>query len=432
VSRPPRPIRVALLGLGTVGREVARGLVERAAELRSRAGGRAVELVAVGVRDPGRRREVQLPAHVRVTDDLRSLAEDPAVDAVVELIGGQRPAADIVATALRRGAAVVTANKALLAREGPRLEAVTRECGGMLRFEAAVGGGIPVLGPLASDLSANAISSISGIVNGTTNYILGQILERGQAYEVVLAEAQALGYAEADPSADVEGDDAADKLVLLVRLAFGGWLDRESIVRRLPTVRGTSAPGILSIHPGELEAAAVLDSRLKLLATARRGAGGSAVEASVVPTVVSADSALGTTDGARNRIEVQADLVGMVGFDGPGAGGAPTSSAVLADVLAVARGAGSTWGDLPPPVPVSVAGAGLAAARLDRPRSWFAYLPGVSPGDVPTAIAASAVEGPRGTALLSRPIAVRDLQEALGDVLAEGADAGLYPLQEAA
>jgi homoserine dehydrogenase len=430
VSRRSAPLRVALLGLGTVGREVARGLVARSPAFAG-AGVSPFELVAVGVRDPHRRRGFDLPAHVQLTADLAGLAADPSVDLVVELIGGQRPAGEFIGAALARGAAVVTANKALLARDGARLEAMTRECGAVLRFEAAVGGGIPVLGPLAADLAGNEIAAIRGIVNGTTNYILGQILERGQAYEEVLAEAQALGYAEADPTADVEGEDAADKLVILVRLAFGGWLERNAVVRRLPTVRGTAGPGIVSIRPGELEAAAVFDGRLKLLATARRFDRGTVV-ASVVPTFVEADTVLGTTDGARNRIEVDAEPVGEVGFDGPGAGGAATSSAVLGDMLAIARGAGSTWADLPPPVAVSVPGSGLAAAQLDRPRSWFAHLPGLSPGDVPAAVAASAIEGPRGTAFLSRPIAVRDLQRALSSVLDSGTDANLYPLLEAA
>jgi homoserine dehydrogenase len=431
VSRPLLPLRVALLGLGTVGREVARGLVEREEHLAARSGGRRVELAAIGIRDPGRRRDVDIPAHVRLTGDLAAVAADPGIDVLIELIGGESPAAELVGAALERGAAVVTANKALLARHGERLERMARECGAVLRFEAAVGGGIPVLGPLASDLSGAAIASVSGIVNGTTNYILGQILERGQPYAEVLGEAQALGYAEADPRADLEGEDATDKLVILARLAFGGWLDRETIPRRLPTVRGLGAPGILSVRPEELDAAAVLDGSLKLLATARRAVGAQ-IEASVVPTVVPAASALGATNGARNRIEVQAEPLGMVGFDGPGAGGGPTSSAVLADLLAVARGAGSTWASLAPPTRVSVPGTGLAAGRLDRPRTWFAYLPQVGAGEVPGSVTASAVEGPRGTAFISRPIAIEELRGILATVLDPATDAGLYPWHEAA
>lgn len=431
MSRPSAPLRVALLGLGTVGREVARGLTETRELLESRAG-RAVQLVAVGVRDPSRRRGLDLPAPVLLTDDLASLASDPAVDVVVELLGGLSPAAELVLGALRRGAAVVTANKALLARIGPQLESAARECRAPLRFEAAVGGGIPILGPLAADLSANTVSSVVGIVNGTTNYILGEIERRGLAYASVLAEAQALGYAEADPRADVEGDDAADKLVLLTRLAFGGWLDREAIVRQLPTVRGLGGPGITSVRPEELDAAAVLDGTLKLLAAARRGRAGASVEASVVPTMVAADSALGVTGGVRNRIEVRAEPVGTVGFDGPGAGGSATSSAVLGDIVAIARGEGSTWAGLAPPTTLAAAGGGLAAGGLDGPRTWFAYLPGVSAKALPGAISATAVDGPRGTAFLSRPIAVEELRRGLADALEATRDAALYPLHEAA
>jgi homoserine dehydrogenase len=431
VSRPPAPLRVGLLGLGTVGREVARDLTERGEHLDGRTG-RNVQLVAVGVRDSSRRRGVDLPATVRLTDDLASVASDPAVDLIVELLGGLSPAGELVLGALRRGAAVVTANKALLARNGPQLESAARECEATLRFEAAVGGGIPILGPLAADLSANTVSSVVGIVNGTTNYILGEIKGRGLPYASVLAEAQALGYAEADPRADVEGDDAADKLVLLARLAFGGWLERDAVVRQLPTVRGLGGPGITSVRPEELDAAAVVDGTLKLLAAARRGRASTSVEASVVPTIVPAESPFGVTNGVRNRIEVRAEPVGTVGFDGPGAGGSATSSAVLGDILAIARGEGSTWAGLAPPTQLSALGAGLAAAGLDQPRTWFAYLPGVSANALPTSLSATAVDGPRGTAFLSRPIAVEELRRGLAAVLEPTRDAALYPLHEAA
>jgi homoserine dehydrogenase len=421
---------VALLGLGTVGREVARGLIETGGRLSARAGGRPIELVAVGVREPGRRREIDLPATVRLTDDLGSLADDGAVEVLVEVLGGQSPAGELIIAALERGATVVTANKALLARRGEQLETISRECGATLRFEAAVGGGIPVLAPLAADLAANAVTSVTGIVNGTTNYILGEIQARGLPYAQVLAEAQALGYAEADPRADVEGDDAADKLVILSRLAFGGWIDRDSVVRQLPTVRGLGGPGITSVRPEELDAAAVVDGTIKLLAIGRRGPEPGTVEASVVPMVVPAGSALAVTDGVRNRIEVRAEPVGLIGLDGPGAGGAATSSAVLGDVLAAVRGEGSTWAGLQAPVRLSAAGKGLAAAQLDRPRTWFAYLSGVSVRELPGELSASAVEGPHGTAFLSRPIAVEELRRELATILRPGADAALYPLQE--
>jgi hypothetical protein len=218
--------------------------------------------------------------------------------------------------------------------------------------------------------------------------------------------------------------------LLLVRLAFGGWLDRDAVVRQLPTVRGLGGPGITSVRPDELDAAAVVDGTLKLLAAARRGRVAGLFEASVVPTVVRAGSPLGVTDGVRNRIEVAAEPVGTVGFDGPGAGGSATSSAVLGDILAIARGEGSTWARLPPPTQLAPAGAGLAAAGLDRPRTWFAYLSGVAANDVPGSIRASAIEGPRGTAFLSRPVAVEELRRELAGVLQPTQDAALYPLHE--
>ena len=428
---PAPPLRIALLGLGTVGREVARGLLERADELGETAG-RDLRLVAVGVREPGRPRGVELPGKVRRTDDLGALAADPDVDVVVELLGGLEPSGTLVREALRSGHAVGTANKALLARHGEELEQLARTCQMPLRFEAAVGGGTPVLGPLARDFAGSRIRSVYGIVNGTTNYILDRIREMSAPYEEVLSEAQALGFAEADPRGDVEGDDAVHKLVILVRLAFGGWLDPDTILRRLPQVRGDGRPGITSIRHEDLDAAAALDWTTKLLACARPGAEPATVVASVAPTLVPRLTALGETAGVRNRIEVEAEPVGMVGFDGPGAGGPATSSAVLSDIVAIAQGRGSTWGALPPSVPLSIAGAGLAGAGLDQPRTWFAYLPGVSETKVPRSVTSSAVGGPNGTALLSRPIRVERLRELLCDVLPPGVDSTLYPLLEAA
>jgi homoserine dehydrogenase len=337
------PLRVALLGIGTVGREVARGLVGRPDELAAAAGGRRLELVAIGVRDPGRSRGVDLPGRVERTADLAALATAPDVDVVVELLGGLEPAGALVARALESGKQVVTANKALLARRGAELEACAREVGAALRFEAAVAGGVPILSPLASDLAANRWSALRGIVNGTTNYLLTLMAEEGRGYDEVLVDAQARGYAEADPSADVEARDPADKLAILCRLCFGGWPDVDAIPRT----------GITAVSAGAIGAARERGLTVKLLARAERR--GERLLASVAPTCLPASSALGRTNGVTNRIEVTGEPVGTVAFEGPGAGGAATSSAVLGDLVALARGAGSTWAGQPVAVELRLA-----------------------------------------------------------------------------
>jgi homoserine dehydrogenase len=238
---------------------------------------------------------------------------------------------------------VVTANKALLARQGVELEACSRQRSAPLRFEAAVAGGVPLLAPLARDLAANRWSQLAGIVNGTTNHILTAMTEEGRAYPEVLADAQARGYAEADPSGDVEGRDAADKLTLLCRLAFGAWIDVDRIPRAAP---GSSEPGITGVTAAEIAEAAGQGLVLKLIAAASRTDG--RLAASVRPTAVAAGSPLGSTGGVTNMVVLRGEPIGEVRFAGPGAGGAATSSAVLGDLLAIARGEGSTWAALPP------------------------------------------------------------------------------------
>ena len=358
------PLRVGLLGLGTVGREVARGLLERGPELAAVAGGREMRLAAVGVRDPGRDRGLRLPREVRRTDDLASLVTSSAVDVVVELVGGLEPAGELVVAALDAGKSVVTANKALLARRGAALEAHARRVGATMRFEAAVAGGVPILGPLAADLAANRWDSVSGIVNGTTNFILTAMAEEGWAYADALRQAQAAGLAEADPRADVEGLDAADKLAILARLAFGAWPDVAAIRRAPPTTEGDGAPGITGVTSEVIEAAADLGLVIKLIAQARRGRAGS-LEASVLPTAVPVDSALGRAEGVTNLVVLQGEPLGRLTMRGPGAGGLPTSSAVLGDLVAVARDQGSTWAGLAPAeaLPAAAVRDGLAGAR---------------------------------------------------------------------
>jgi homoserine dehydrogenase len=346
-------LRVAVLGAGTVGREVVRALMERAGEL-TVDGRPALELTGVAVRDVDAAAARGLPAGL-LTDAPAHLVASGGADVVVELMGGDEPARTLIAAALGAGIPVVTANKHVLAHHGAELEAIARRTGAALRFEASVGGGIPVLGPLARDLAGNRVTEVRGIVNGTTNYILSAMTGEGRDYGDVLAAAQAAGYAEADPSGDVEGIDAANKLVILARLAFGAWLDPDAIPRSDPAGPGHGRPGITGVSATDIAAAAASSEVVKLLATAARDAAGG-IDAGVLATRVPADSPLGRTGGVLNRIEIDAEPVGTVAFAGPGAGGPATSSAVLGDLLAVAAGAGSTWAGLPPAT--SLAGAG--------------------------------------------------------------------------
>ena len=286
-------------------------------------------------------------------------------------MGGDEPAQTLIAAALSMGKAVVTANKHVIAHHGAELEAIARRTGAALRFEAAVGGGIPVLGPLASDLAGNRIERVRGIVNGTTNFILTAMTDEANPldYAAALAEAQRLGYAEADPAGDVEGLDAVNKLVILARLAFDRWLDPETIPTRPDGADGPAGPGITTVSLADQADAREAGRIIRLLATASIDAGG-AVSAAVLPTALARDSALGRTAGVRNRIEIDAVPVGRVGFDGPGAGGAATSSAVLGDLIAIARAAGSTWGPRPPAPPTRDAAARRARrARSSTPRA---------------------------------------------------------------
>jgi homoserine dehydrogenase len=414
VSRSP--LRVGVLGAGTVGREVALGLLMFADRLAAH-GGAGLELVSVAVRDVDAARVRGLPPDL-LTDAPAHVVADPAIDVVVELIGGEEPARTLVSAALAAGKPVVTANKHLLAHHGFELEAAARRTAAALRFEAAVGGGTPILGPLASDLIANRIDSVRGILNGTTNHILSAMAVGDGTYEAVLRDAQQRGYAEADPSADVEGRDAVNKLVVLARLAFGEWLDPACVVDRPPAARssGVGQPGITGVTAAELEGAAALGLGIRLLAVATRNEDGD-ITASVVPTAVPADSPLGRTGGVRNRIEVRGEPVGSVGFDGPGAGGAATSSAVLADLAAIARGAGSTWGGLPPAGRSSSSPA--AADVTTWTRRWFAFLPGVAKARLP---AESSVELPTGTAIRTPFLRVDELPNSL--------DVPWYPIDD--
>ena len=242
-----------------------------------------------------------------------------------------------------------------------------------LRFEAAVGGGTPVLSPIAADLAANRVRAVRGIVNGSTNYVLTAMAEGGGEFEAALRRAQELGYAEADPATDVEGRDAADKLAILVRLAFGAWPDVARLRRSPPGSEGDAAPGITGVTARVVEAAARNGLRMRLVASAERGEDG-CVRASVLPSAVPDGSALGRTSGVENRVEVEAEPVGRVAFVGPGAGGASTSSAVVGDLLAIAAGRGSTWGTLPRADRLPDE---LLVDGLDRSRRWLVPDPSI-------------------------------------------------------
>ena len=350
-----------MLGLGTVGAAVARRLIDDGwrRDMAAR-GTEPPELVAVGVRAPDRSRGIDLPRSVRLTDDLPALTAAADVDVVVELVGGLRPAGDVIDAALAAGKSVVTANKYLLAERGPALEAAARHSGAALRFEAAVAGGIPILAPIARDLAANRIDRLRGIVNGTTNFILTAMAEEGRSYADVLADAQAKGYAEADPSADVEGRDAVHKLVLLTRLAFGAWVQPSGIGR----------VGITGVSADDVASAAADGLVLKLIASAERTATaeGNRLAGFVEPCAVPHTSTIGSTHGVTNIVEVTGAPVGRVVFQGPGAGGDATASAVLGDLLALARGEGSTWAALPEAPPVGQLDDGAAHARR-----WHGY-----------------------------------------------------------
>ncbi|HEX2294243.1 MAG TPA: homoserine dehydrogenase [Actinomycetota bacterium] len=318
-----RPVRVGLLGCGVVGGATASILRRHAAELERRAGA-LVELVRVAVRDTAKVRAVDLPAGI-VTDDPWEVVKDPSVDVVVETIGGIDPARDLVLEALAAGKHVVTANKELIATHGRELlEAAGRSRADVL-FEAAVGGGIPVVRSIKESLAGDKLVRVTGILNGTTNFILTRMSENGMSFADALAEAQALGYAETDPTADVEGHDAASKLAILATLAFGARVAGSDVRRQ----------GIATVTAEDVAAAHDLGYEVKLLAVAELDEGQVAVR--VHPAMVPKTHPLASVREVFNAVFVEGEEVGELMLLGRGAGGSATASAVVGDVVEIAR-----------------------------------------------------------------------------------------------
>ena len=315
-------VGVGLLGLGVVGGRVFDELRRNSASLARRAGC-DLALRAVAVRNVDARR-AQIDGCADLTDDPLALCSRPDVDIVIELIGGESPARECIAAALRAGKSVVTANKEVIAKHGPQLLALARQHGVELRYEASVGGGIPILGVLQRELRANDIRCVRAIINGTTNYMITEMSQRGASYDEALQQAQTLGYAEADPTNDVEGIDAAYKLAILASLAFHAPISPDHVHRE----------GIRSLSARDFRHAADLGYTIRMLATARRTEHG--IDLRVHPTLIPAHDPMARVDGVLNAVAVEGDPLGAVVLEGPGAGPGPTASAVLADLLDIA------------------------------------------------------------------------------------------------
>ena len=322
-----KKVRIGLLGLGTVGAGVA--------EILSTPEGRNplvadIQLVAVGVRDVNKSRGISIQREL-LKENPESIVNDPSIDVIVEVIGGIEPARSLIIKAIKSGKSVVTANKAVIARHGIEIAEEARKAGVYVLIEAAVGGGIPIIEPLKQSLGGNKIQKVSGIINGTTNYILTRMSKEGCDYEQLIKEAQRLGYAEADPTADVEGFDSADKIAILSALAFGGPINREIIPIK----------GISSLKSRDVDYAKELGYVVKLLAVAEKlniniDKGPLPLSLWVQPTLIPNDHPLAGVNGVNNAILIEGEPIGEVMFYGPGAGAGPTASAVVADILNIA------------------------------------------------------------------------------------------------
>jgi len=323
-----RTLRIGLLGFGTVGKSLVR-LIDRGAEGRRDRKGIDLRIVTIGNRRVLEKKEPWVAEGVRWTEDLESIVRDPGVDVIVELLGGPEPAGSLVRAAIDAGKHVVTANKLLLAREGEGLARRAAERGVALGIEASVAGGIPILRALRESFSGDRIVSVGGILNGTCNFILTEMGARGGRYASILEEAQRLGYAEADPTSDVEGWDAAYKLALLARLAFGEQVSVDDVSRE----------GITALEPCDVVYGRQLGRALRQIAMARRTGSGRLL-LSVRTHLVSNSSLLARVEGPFNAVQVEGEAGGTFVFHGRGAGGDPTATAVLSDLVEIARAGG--------------------------------------------------------------------------------------------
>ena len=323
-----KKIGIGLLGLGTVGTGVVNIL--------QKPNGRhplvnSIELKRIAVRDINRPRNISISREL-LTNNPEELIRDPSIDVIVEVMGGIEPARSLILSAIKAGKSVVTANKAVIARHGEEISKAAQSKGVYVLIEAAVGGGIPIIEPLKQSLGGNKIEKVSGIINGTTNYILTRMEKEGVSYEKVITDAQTLGYAEADPTADIEGWDAADKIAILSGIAFGGTINRENI----PT------KGISKLQSQDIQYANELGYKVKLLAVAENVQEINKENESiplaiwVQPTLIPKEHPLAGVNGVNNAILVEGDPIGEVMFYGPGAGAGPTASAVVADILNIA------------------------------------------------------------------------------------------------
>jgi homoserine dehydrogenase len=324
---PHEPLRLALLGCGSVGSQVVRLLRQQREDLTARVGV-PIELVGVAVRRPELQRDAEVPREL-LTSDAEGLVAREDVDLVIEVIGGIEPARSLILSALENGASVVTANKALLAEDGATLFAAAEKAQRDLYFEASVAGAIPILRPLRESLAGDKVRRVMGIVNGTTNFILDKMDTLGSGFSEVLEEAQQLGYAEADPTADIEGYDAAAKAAILASLAFHTRVTAADVYRE----------GITEVSSADVASARAMGSVVKLLAICelRDGPTGPAVSARVHPAMIPRSHPLASVREAYNAVFVESEAAGQLMFYGPGAGGSPTASAVLGDLVTVAR-----------------------------------------------------------------------------------------------
>ena len=349
-------LNIGVCGVGTVGLATMDILMRQAEVLEARSG-KSMKLVHVGARR-------EHPDHdygdARVSRDVMALAEDPEIDVLVELIGGTSAAYDLIKRAIQQGKHIVTANKALIAEHGNELIALAEASGVQIRFEAAVAGGIPIIKALRESMAGNEVTEVAGIINGTGNFILTEMSTKGRAFDEVLAEAQSLGYAEADPTFDIDGTDAAHKLVILASLAFGVPLDIESPFKQ----------GIDSLTPKDLDYAAEMGYRVKHLGIARQHSAG--IEVRVHPTLIPESKQLATVDGVLNAVMVTGSAVGELVLVGPGAGGPATASSVCADIVDIARsplGSGPALG-----LPAASLAAKALIASDDIASEWYVRL----------------------------------------------------------